>query len=371
MRMLSLPVNLVKISIKSKRYPLLAIAVVSVVAILLAVSVFVAKRSSAHGVNSAKKKQQGCCSDQPAVSRRMIGTYYTTEDGFESTLILNNKGPGQIMVTPVLHSYTGQTFTASPVAVGGLSSSEIDLNLLARVAGPQFRSGSFEFTYEGGLLEVGGGLRIVNAEKSLIFDEQMLEPGMKFPSSRLEAVYAVPFEGSQVSVILTNTTAQPIIVDGDAIFDGANGHHPIQGALGPYQTQVVNLPHGLVKKASAGAVSLNHNGGKGALLAIIHLQGADRGYSETVNFANPSGKTTERHGAGLRLGSVNNDPLRAMIAVRNIGDSVTTVTATIPYSKLNGDTGKVSLPQVSLAPGAIELLNTSNPLLGRNDFDTA
>ena len=221
------------------------------------------------------------------------------------------------------------------------------------------------------MLEVGGGLRIVSAEKSLIFDEQMLEPGMKFPSSRLEAVYAVPFEDSQVSVILTNTTAQPIVVDGDAIFDGANGHHPIQGALGPYQTQVVSLPHGLVKKASAGAVSLNHNGGKGALLAIIHLQGADRGYSETVNFANPSGKTTERHGAGLRLGSVNNDLLRPVIAVRNIGDSATTVTATVPYSKQSGDTGTIALPQVSLAPGEIKLLDTSNPQLRRKDFATA
>jgi hypothetical protein len=150
-------------------------------AILVAVSVFVAKRSSAHGVAPAKKEQGGCCSDQPAVPRRMIGTYYTTEDGFQSTLILNNKGPNQIMVTPILHSQNGQTFTASPVAVSGQSSSEVNLNLLASIVGPKFRSGSFEFTYEGRLLEVGGGLRIVNAEKSLIFDEQMLEPGMKFP----------------------------------------------------------------------------------------------------------------------------------------------------------------------------------------------
>jgi hypothetical protein len=369
--MLSLPVNFVKFSIGSKRSPLLAVAVVSVIAIMLAVSVFVAKSSSAHGVNPARKKQQGCCGDEPAISRRMIGTYYTTEDGFQSTLVLNNKGPNQIMITPILHSQTGQTFTASPVAVGGLSSSEVDLNLLARVAGPQFYSGSFEFTYEGGLLEVGGGLRIVKAEKSLIFDEQMLEPGMKFPSSRLEAVYAVPFEDSQVSVIVTNTTPQPIIVKGAAIFAEAEGHHPIQGQIGPYQTQVVNLPHGLVKKASAGAVSLSHDGGKGALLAIIHLQDADRGYSETVNFTNPSGKTTERHGAGLRLGSVNHDPLRAVVAVRNIGDSATTVTATVPYSKQNGDTGTIALPQVSLAPGEIKLLNTSSPQLGRDDFDTA
>jgi hypothetical protein len=371
MRILDLPVNFVKFLIRSKRSPLLAIAVVSVMAILIAVSIFVAKRSSAHGFNSIKKKQQGCCANQPATLRRMIGTYYTTEGGFESTLILNNKGPNQIAVTPILHSQNGQTFTASPVAVGGQSSSEVDLNLLASIAGPQFRSGSFEFTYEGRLLEMGGGLRIVDAEKSLIFDEQMLEPGMKFPSPQLEAVYAIPFEDSQVSVIVTNTTAHPILVNGDAIFAGANGHHPIQSQLGPYETKIVNLPPGLVKKASAGAVSLSHNSSKGALLAMIHLQETDRGYSESVNFTNPGGKTTERHGAGLRLGSVNNDPLITVIAVRNLGGSATTVTATVPYSKQNGETGTISLPQVSLAPGAVKLLDTSNPQLRRNDFDTA
>jgi len=338
---------------------------------LLAVSIFVSKRPSARVVNPAEKKRQGCCSAHPPISRRMIATYYTTEEGFQSTLILNNKGPNQIVVTPILHSQKGQTFIASPIAVGGETSPEVDLNLLASIAGPQFRSGSFEFTYEGRLVEVGGGLRIVNAEKSLIFDEQMLEPGMKFPSSQLEGVYAVPFEDSQVNLIMTNTTAQPIIVNGDAMFAGANGHHPIQSQLGAYQTQVINLPHGLVKKASASAVSLNHNGGKGALLAIIHLQDANRGYSESINFTSPGGKTTERHGAGLRLGRVNNDPLRPVIAVRNIGESATTVTATVPYSKQNGDRGTIKLPQVSLAPGEIKLLNTSNPQLRRNDFATA
>lgn len=271
MRILGSPVNLVKFSIGSKRSLLLTVAVLSVMAILLAVSIFVSKRSSAHGVTPAKKNPRGCCSDQPAVPRRMIGTYYMTEDGFQSTLILNNKGPNQIMVTPILHSRNGQTFIASPVAVGGQSSPEVDLNLLASIAGPQFSSGSFEFTYEGRLLEMGGGLRIVNAEKSLVFDEQMLEPGMKFPSSRLEAVYAIPFEDSQVSVIVTNTTPQPIIVGGNAAFTGVNAHHPIHGWLGPHETKIINLPHGLVKKASAGAVSLNHNGDKGALLAMIHL----------------------------------------------------------------------------------------------------
>jgi len=38
------------------------------------------------------------------------------------------------------------------------------------------------------MMEMGGRLRIVNAEKSLIFDEQFLEPGMKFSSPQLEAI---------------------------------------------------------------------------------------------------------------------------------------------------------------------------------------
>ncbi len=377
MRTLLLIGNRVKSSFKQVFIrPNMSLILVTIILGFLAVALvalrFLAQDSLAHSIAPAKAKQQGCCASIPAEPRRMIGTFYTTEDGFQSTLVLNNKGPNQIVVTPILHSYNGQSFSASPVAVSSESSQEVDLNILASIAGPEFRYGGFEFTYEGRILEVGGGLRIVDFEKSLIFDEQMLEPGMKFPSSRLEAVYSIPFEDSQVSVIVTNTTAQPILVNGDAVFAGINGHHPIQGLLGPYETQVINLPHGLVKKASAGAVSLNHSGAKGALLAMIHLQDADRGYSEAVNFNNPAGgKTTERQGTGLRLGSVNNDPLRPVIAVRNLGDSATTVTVTVPYSKRNGDTGTIVLPQIALTPGEIGLLDTSNPQLKRNDFATA
>ena len=369
MRILYSPIDSVKISLRSKRSLLLAVMIMSLTALAFG---FILQRSSARSFNSAKPKQQGCCSDQPATLRRMAGSYYTTEGNFKSTLILNNKGPNQIAVTPILHGQNGQTFTAPLVAVGGQSSQEVDLNALAASAGPQFRSGSFEFTYNGRLLEMGGGLRIVDSAKSLIFDEQMLEPGMKFSSPRLEAVYAIPFDSSQVRVIVTNTTAQPILVNGDAIFAGANGHYPVNAHLGPYETRVVNLPQGLVQQASAGAVSLSHNGGAGALLAMIHLQDSDRGYSESVNFTNPAGgKTTERHGAGLRLGKINNDPLNPVVAVRNLGNSATTVTATVPYSKQNGATGTIALPPLSLAPGEIKLLNTSNPQLKQNDFATA
>ena len=93
MGMLSLPVNIVKTSIGSKRFPLLAIAIVSVVAMLLGGAVFVARGSWAHEAISAESKLQGCCGEEPAIPRRMIGTYYMTEDGFRFTLISRNLLP--------------------------------------------------------------------------------------------------------------------------------------------------------------------------------------------------------------------------------------------------------------------------------------
>ncbi len=218
---------------------------------------------------------------------------------------------------------------------------------------------------------MGGGLRIVDAERSLIFDEQLLEPGMKFSAPQLEAVYAIPGDDVRVSVIVTNTTAQPLKVTGEAVFTG-NGQRPIEGVLKPYETEVIELPNGLVNKASIGAVSLRHGGDKGALLAIIHVRDDERGYSEAVNFADPAqGKTTQLHGAGLRLGRVNNEALTPVLAVRNTGKTATIVAARVPYAKQNGETGVIALPRVELGPGELRLLDTANPQFKQSDFATA
>ena len=288
----------------------------------------------------------------------MIGTYYNTENKMTSTLTLNNKGPHLIAVTPILYNLDGGRFIGSPITVAGEASENVELGLLAAIAGSQFRAGSFEFSYEGRVLEMGGGLRIVNETKSLIFDEQMLEPGMKFSSPRMEAVYSIPFESVEASVILSNKTDKVVTINGDAVFAGSNGHHPINGALKPYQTSIVKLPPGLIKKAAAGAVTLSHNGGAGALMAIIHLQEPDKGFSAAVNFADPGkGKTNQYHGAGLRLGSVNGDELTPIIAVRNLGSQETSVTGRIPFTNTDGSQGKVELRKTALAAGEIKLLS--------------
>ncbi|MFN7947560.1 MAG: hypothetical protein U0Z53_19580 [Blastocatellia bacterium] len=219
---------------------------------------------------------------------------------------------------------------------------------------------------------MGGGLRIIDTARSLIFDEQLLEPGMKFSSAQIESVYAIPLESVKVSVIITNTTAQLLSVSGSATFAGISAQHPVNGFLRPYESRIIDLPPGLLRQSGAGAVSLSHNGGKGALLAMIHVQEPNKGFSAAVNFNDPAqGKTTQLHGAGLRLGNVFGDTLKPVIAVRNLGSSAASVTARIPYAKQDGSTGTISLPSVSLAPGEIRLLDTSSPQLGEADFATA
>ena len=287
-----------------------------------------------------------------------------------STLTLNNKGPQPIAVTPILYNLDGKRFIGSPVTVAGESSYNFELGILAAVAGPEFRAGSFEFSYEGRILEMGGGLRIVDEAKSLIFDEQMLEPGMKFSSPRMEAVNSIPFDSTEVNVILSNKTDKVIAITGNASFADGNGHHPINGSLKPRQTSVVKLPLELVKNAKAGAVTLSHNGGAGALMAIIHLQEPDKGFSAAVNFADPGkGKTNQYHGAGLRLGSVNGDKLVPIIAVRNLGSRDTVVGGRIPFTNADGSQGKVELRKTELATGEIKLISV--PGIPRTDIATA
>lgn len=290
----------------------------------------------------------------------MIGTYYNVESGMTSTLTLNNKGPQPIAVTPILYSPDGKRFIAAPVTVPGESSQNVELGILARFAGRGFQSGSFEFTYEGRMMEMGGGLRIVDEAKSLIFDEQMLEPGMKFSSPQLEAVYAIPFDSAEVRVVISNKTDKPVAVKGEAAFAGVNGHHPINGFLKPRETSVATLPAGLVKQARAGSVSLAHNGGAGALLAMIHVREPGKGYSASVNFTDPGqSKTSQYHGAGFRLGSVNGDKLVPIIAVRNLGDVATTVTGRVPFTTEKGTESKVELRKTQLAAGEIKLIAVS------------
>jgi hypothetical protein len=312
-------------------------------AILLVVSAFVAKRSSAHVVPPVKKKQKGCCSDQSEGPRRMIGTYYNTKDNWKSELVLNNKGPNPIAVTPILYSMEGEKFVAPLINIPGQSADELYFGRLVASAGPKFAEGSFEVTHNGRSLETGAGLRIVDKENSLIFDEQLTEPGVRFSSPRVEAVYTVPYKSAKAVLILTNTTEKQFSVSGGAV------DQSIDASLGAHQTQIIDLKE---TAKGVGYVSLTQTGGdNSALMASVHVSEPARGFSIAVPFSDPlKAKTNQIHGAGLRLGKLYGETLTPVIAVRNVGEAETRVSATIPLGRA-GKVEKIRLPRLSLEPG--------------------
>jgi hypothetical protein len=172
------------------------------------------------------------------------------------------------------------------------------LDRLVASAGPRFAEGSYEFTHTGRFLEVGAGLRIVDEGKSLIFDEQLTEPGVRFSSPRAEAVYAVPYKSAKAVLILTNTAEKPFSISGSA------GDQAINVSLGAHQTQIIDLKE---RAKGVGFVSLTQTGGdNSALLAAVHVSEPAKGFSIAVPFSDPlNAKTNQIHGAGLRLGKLH------------------------------------------------------------------
>ncbi len=300
--------------------------------------------------NSKAMSKQSCCGG--ADFRRMIGTYYNTKDNWKSELVLNNKGPNLIAVTPILYSIAGEKFIAPVINIAGESAYELYLDRLVASAGPKFAEGSYEFTYTGRQLEMGAGLRIVDEEKSLIFDEQLTEPGVRFSSPRAEAVYAVPYKSAKAVLILTNTTENPFSVSGSA------GDQSIKVNLRAHQLQLIDITE---SANGVGAVSLTQTGGgNSALLATVHVSEPAKGFSIAIPFSDPlKAKTNQIQGAGLRLGKLNGDPLTPVIAVRNVGEAETSVAAIIPLSR-KGKVDKIVLPQLLLAPGETKLFDTSD-----------
>ncbi len=107
-------------------------------------------------------------------------------------------------------------------------------------------------------------------------------------------------------------------------------------------------------------VSLRHNGAAGALLARIFIQEAATGYSSWVRFADTQkAKSTKLHGAGLRLASIGEDKLDAIIVARNTGDEAVTVKTRVPYTTNDGQALFVDLPRVRLAPNETRVINTA------------
>jgi P pilus assembly chaperone PapD len=179
----------------------------------------------------------------------MAASYYSLQSGMKATLTLNNKAPRTLEVQPTLFSLAGERLDVAPVTVEPTSFRVVDISELAAGAAPIFDQGSLQLFYRGTDLTLGAQVKMIDSDHSLIFDEQLVEPAAMFSSSRLEGVWWLPSRHCEMSLVLSNTTESPLLVN--AVVDGAAPKQKAAAAfaLTPHETRIVDLQRDIIGNA--------------------------------------------------------------------------------------------------------------------------
>lgn len=142
-------------------------------------------------------------------------------------------------------------------------------------AGSEFREGNLEVVYQAGELQLGAQVKMVDAERSLGWAEQLIYTS-KFTSSRLEGVWRMPDEDADAQLAVSNTTV--IAASVNLVIDGTSprSSRPVQVNLGPNETRVLNVLRDLTTGNGAvcddaGGISITNSGAPGAVLARMFI----------------------------------------------------------------------------------------------------
>jgi|CXWL01.1.fsa_nt_gi hypothetical protein len=293
----------------------------------------------------------------------LVGSYYTIDENIDAKLLLNNKGITQLEVQPTLYSADGQELVLPSVYVDAQSFRFINLQDWAAIGGDSFRSGNIKLFHLGKDLVLGAQIYLTHDGKSLTFEEKLVEVG-KFNSTRQEAVWSMPSNTAEVRVVLTNTTATALDVTGTIAKKPHHVSDPRTITIPPHSTRAFDLRDEFPGSNSylnsdVVAMSLEHCGSNEALLSRLLVYEQNKGFSNTVQFANPAGGKSNRYeGVGFQIEDIGNQKMNSVIVARNVGTESATVTANVPYSRANGTRSNIALPQLNLSPGEIRAFNT-------------
>ncbi len=204
---------------------------------------------------------------EPATPHVLAAAYYRTGDDLRTTLMLNNKSPYPAKAQPTLFSLSGERLDLAPVTVAANSFSEIDLREQIG-ANEAFRQGSLQVLYHGQDLMMGSQVKMIDAARSLVFDEQLVEPAAMFASTRLEGVWWLPSPHSEMRLALSNTTDAPLTVTARVGGIEPPQREPLTLTLSPHETRLFELPqdmdgHHDGTLSRIGGVSLEHTGKPG------------------------------------------------------------------------------------------------------------
>ena len=178
---------------------------------------------------------------QAEMPHTLAATYYSLDDGLGSTLMLSNQEPKPMEISPTLFSLDGARFDVPPFILEGNTVSEFDVGKWADAAGRKFREGSLQVLYEGREMGLGGVLKLVDARRSLIFDEELSEPTMDFMSSRLEGVWWLPSHKAELRLIVSNTTGASLSATVSVAGTAPKQKVPEVLSLTPHETRVMDV----------------------------------------------------------------------------------------------------------------------------------
>jgi hypothetical protein len=303
----------------------------------------ISERLVAATTHRSKNKTANCCGGDEGNNKPhlLAGAYYTINNNFSAKLLLNNKGPLPIEVQATLFSLRGERFDAPPIIVEANAHQFEDFAGWVAVAGQQFREGSIQLFHHGKDLMLGSQIYLTDETHSLSFDEKLTELG-KPGSARLHGVWWLPSPKGAVNLVLSNTTNTMLSVS-----TTIRGKSPKREAgttldVAPHETKVLNIERDLLGReqgamSSFGAISIEHDGGPGALLARAMAQDTSRGYSLPIQFTDPAtAKSNNLQGAGLRLGSAFRESLSPTVVIHNAGGTETTLNGRVPYTTVDG-----------------------------------
>jgi hypothetical protein len=280
--------------------------------------------------------------------------FYNLSGDWTSTLMLSNQAPRQMQVSPTLFTLSGQRLDIPPITLEAHQQRVFDLSHWA--LSPAFQKGSLQISYFGPERVVAGEVKVVRANHSLVFDEQLIEPEDYFKSSRLEGVWWLPSRESEMSIVVSNTNEAQLLAN-LTIYDSQGTNIGSRGiSLGAHETRVIiakelisnherNLPE-------IGGISISHTGVPGSLFASMLIQEPATGFSSIVELQDPDAAVSSRlDGAGLRIGRVAGAELNQVAVARNVGRSNSVLSTRIVYTRRDGSDGVIPVRELRLKPG--------------------
>ncbi len=299
---------------------------------------------------------------QSAEAHTLAASYYSAKNGLKSTLMISNQGPNQMPTQVRLFNRDGKQFDLPAMNLGAHEFRAIDLGQYA-ASDASFEEGSVQVEYQGRKMEMGGAVTIADAARSLLSDEELVEPAREFASSQLEGLWWQPGGGAEVSLAVSNTSSARLSVTVSATAGGRGDAPTLNLVLNAHETRILgaessNDTERLVLRGNVGGISIRHSGAPGALIAYGFVQERSTGFSGVIDFSDPQrAKTARLDGAGLRIGNLQGKRLSQILVVRNISSEQVTISGRILCTLGNGTDEVVGLEEFQLGSGEVRRIN--------------